>query len=246
VSTDRPTRDNSSPHGIAGAATRQVGAAAVKGAAAGAVVSGLVEAGTQPARVRAGQTTAATAASTVAGDVARGAIRSGTLTRLGESVRIAAASDVLPAGLAPGTLLAAADSRSLSPRPRRMPRACVSRRRVLNARGASRSGQGFGSRLVSGLPWDSDGADGWNARTRGLLVASAAARRRRCRPTPRIDEHVRECSKGGPCMAADSLSAGRAHLRQWTFLGRTSRSPHAELLGPIRVASAPTPTGGLA
>jgi hypothetical protein len=91
----------------AGAATRQIGTAAAAGAAAGAVVSGVIEAGAQAAKVRASETTVAAAACSAAGAAARGAVSSGALAGLGESVRVAASAGLLPMWLGGGTLPAA-------------------------------------------------------------------------------------------------------------------------------------------
>lgn len=89
---------------VGGAAVHQIGRAAATGAAAGAVVSGVIEAGAQAARVRAGETSMAGAASSAAGAAARGALRSGAVAGLGEVVRIAAAAGRIPRGFGTGTL----------------------------------------------------------------------------------------------------------------------------------------------
>ncbi len=92
---------------VAGATARQVAAATTTGAAVGGVVAGVVEAAGQIARVRAGETSIAAAACTAAGAAARGALHSGVLAGLGESVRLSASSGLLPAVFGAGTLPAA-------------------------------------------------------------------------------------------------------------------------------------------
>jgi hypothetical protein len=68
------------------------------------VVSGLVEAAGQTARVRAGETSAAAAASTAAGAAAREAVRSGAFSGLAAGTRIAAAKGLVPSPLGSGTI----------------------------------------------------------------------------------------------------------------------------------------------
>lgn len=89
---------------VAAEAGRQVGAAAVRGAAIGGAVSGVVETARQTARVRAGETSVAAAATEAAGDTARSAVRAGVLAGLEQGVRIGVAAGRVPAGFGTGTL----------------------------------------------------------------------------------------------------------------------------------------------
>ncbi|WP_328295100.1 hypothetical protein OG218_20695 [Kineococcus sp. NBC_00420] len=102
VSTEQAHRAARNPSGWGGkhaasVASREVGAAMAVGAATGAAVAGLMEAASQVARVRAGETTAAAAAATAAGAAAMGAVRSAAGAGLGKAIGIAARTGVLPA-----------------------------------------------------------------------------------------------------------------------------------------------------
>jgi len=91
---DRPRRW--AARQVTGVGARQVGIAAVQGAAVGVILTGVIEAAAQVARVRAGETSVAAAASTAAGVAARGAVQSGVLADRASSARYSATTSSTP------------------------------------------------------------------------------------------------------------------------------------------------------
>lgn len=89
---------------VTAAAGREVIVATATGAAAGAVVAGILSAAGVAARARADETPAGVAALTVAGSATRAAARSGALAGLATAVRLAAEAGLMPAAFGGGTL----------------------------------------------------------------------------------------------------------------------------------------------